>query len=365
MSNILGLWIALGKRHVEFQAGLQKDCQDIEIACPIPQKRVKNCWIGEKLEFSPKVESLYDESVQSTHASLDSSILEKRIEKMKQFFTLLCNEDLIELKIYRSFDYEQRAIVDSILEKRYKDSLLKALKTATSEIEKLDSYLFLKVKRMDHSEKSILSMQLTMLREEFKSQYYGTLRPRDLHDEINKKIFRFYFDKWIDPDSLISLSSVNDNRGRGTRLAESLPRHAAIFCMKKGLTKFWFRAVSSKFLDAILNMSLAELQKYCKSRLSLKLDEIFTLNVDPEAYFQALAERIKNPKFKLPLTLKEVAFSHFKTTKKIKKLRKITLDNEVEEFKTHFGEESYMDALALWKGGVSNTLGSSKSSLLG
>lgn len=358
MSNILGMWIALGKRQTGTQLETSYAWPDLDIACPIPQKRVKDTSFGVgSIEESAGAELLCEES---TQASTDSSGLASRIEQLKLLFLELCIEDQLDLVLYRSLDAEQKEIVDSILAKRYKESLITSLQGSNFQQQKLDTYPHMRVKRMDHSEKSILSMQLTMLRDKFKSEHYGTSRPKDLHDAINKQLFRKYFDGWMDPDQLIPISSASSPKVKNSGPPEMLPRHAAIFCMKKGLTKFWFKAVSSKFLEAVSNIGLKELIEYCRTRFSLKIDEIFAdETTDPDAYFLSLAEKIKNPKFKLPLTLQEIAYSQQKVQKKLLKLKKITEESELEEFKTHFGAATYKENIASWKGGVSNMLGSS------
>ena len=358
MSNILGMWIALGKRQTGSPFEASFAWPDLEIACPIPQKRMKDTSFGVgKIEEAAVAELLCEES---TQASTDSSGLTSRIEQLKTMFLELCIEDQLDLVLYRSLDDEQKEIVDSIISKRYKESLFTSLQSTDFDKLKLDTYPHMRVKRMDHSEKSILSMQLTMIRDDFKSEHYGTSRPKDLHDAINKQLFRKYFDRWIDPDQLIPISSATSPKMRNSGPPEMLPRHAAIFCMKKGLTKFWFKAASSKFLEAVVNVSLEELRQYCQSRFSLKIDEIFSdATDDPDAYFLTLAEKINNPKFKLPLTLKEITYSQQKVKRKLMKLKKITEENELEEFKAHFGAATYRENLTNWKGGVTNLHGSS------
>lgn len=253
------MWIALGKRQTGIPLETSFAWPDLEIACPIPQKRVKDISFGEigNTEETAAAELLCEES---TQASIDSSGLGSRIEQLKILFLELCIEDQLDLILYRSLDAEQKDIVNAILAKRYKESLFTSLQSANLDKLKLDTYPHMRVKRMDHSEKSILSMQLTMLRDNFKSEHYGTSRPKDLHDAINKQLFRKYFDCWMDPNKLIPISSASSPKVKNPAPPELLPRHAAIFCMKKGLTKFWFKAVSTNFLEAVANVSLEDLR---------------------------------------------------------------------------------------------------------
>ena len=358
MSNILGMWISLGKRQTANPDPHPAEWP-IDIACPIPQKRTKTIFESRQDEETAVSELL---SAKSTRDSTTSSELMAKIEQLRALFHRLCTDDQLDLAIYSSLDQNQKEVVDSILSKRYKESLIKEL-TNLSRLKQgaIDTYLHMKAKRMDHVEKSILSMQLNILREGFKSVHYGTARPKDLHDAVNKKLFKYYFDGWMDSEKPISISSIPSSKSKISNPPEILPRHAALFCIKKGLTNFWFKTVSTKFLEAVMNVSLEKVKSYCVKRFSVKLLEIFPESFcDSEVYFKTLAQRVKTPKFKLPLTLKEIVFSYQKTKKKMMKLRVITEENELEEFKTEFGAETYREHLVKWRGGVLNTLGSSQ-----
>src|SRR5205823_4374470 len=110
MSNILGMWIALGKRQTGIPLETSFAWPDLEIACPIPQKRVKEISIGVgNIEETAATELLCEES---TQASTDSSGLTSRIEQLKMLFLELCIEDQLDLNLYRSLDAEQKEIVD-------------------------------------------------------------------------------------------------------------------------------------------------------------------------------------------------------------------------------------------------------------
>lgn len=319
----------------------------MDIACPTPQKRTKSISSEKALDEPTGVELVSEDS---TKASSHSPCLKGKVEQLKRFFLDICRDDCIDLEVYRGLDDAQVRVVAAILGKRYKDSLLRELATAGSEIKTIESFAHMKPKRMDHTEKSILSVQLTVLRDKFKAEHYGTSRPKDLHDEINKRLFRRYFAEWQDPDQLISIASADSPRAKTVVPPEELPRHSAIFCMKKGLTRFWFKAVSTKFLDAVVNINVEEIKRFCNSRFEAKLEEIFgECSADSNTYFDALADKVQNSKFKLPLTLREIEFSYQKTNKKMTKLRRVTEDSELQEFQTRFGAESYYDQWARWR----------------
>jgi hypothetical protein len=278
-----------------------------------------------------------------------------KIEALKEIFLKVSTQDLLDLKLYNKLDASQMKVVDAIFNKRYRTELIASIKNQTEG--ELNTFQYLVPKRMDHCEKSSMSIRLSILREKFKESEYGDKRPKDLHDQINKALFRVYFDPCIDSEEMVEISkSGGQDDPRGSK-EKKIPRRSAIFCMKKGLTKCWFRSISSKFLNHLVNIKPEEIKKYYFDRFMIKLDEIFGpkdnreygLEESLDSYYDSMLKKIENKKFKLPLTSRELEHCDIKALKKISKLRRYTDSGETEDFKEKYGEAAYVEKLNAWR----------------
>lgn len=278
-----------------------------------------------------------------------------KIEALKELFLKVSTHDVLDLKLYNKLDTSQMKVVDAIFNKRYKSELFAAMKSQTDG--ELNTFQYLVPKRMDHCEKSSMSIRLSILREKFKESEYGDKRPKDLHDQINRALFRVYFDPCIDSEEMVEISkSGGQDDPRGSK-EKKIPRRSAIFCMKKGLTKCWFRSISNKFLNQLVQIRPEEIKKYYFDRFMIKLDEIFGPKDNKEysredsldSYYEHMLKKIENKKFKLPLTSKELEHCDNKALKKIGKLRKFTDIGETEDFKEKYGEGAYLEKLTTWQ----------------
>lgn len=348
MSDILGSWLICKRQHFALGKAACYQWPDPGIEqLFVPEKRVKTASVFDRPE--PLRDCVADcMSEESTKVSAGASYTPTKAEDVKLLFSHLFSKDQLDMKAYRQLAPEKQEVVLMIFKKRYKQPLIDQIKHANNSVASISTFEHLKLKRMDHCEKTIMSMILNTVRDRFKQEYYGSTRPKDLHDEINKVLFSKYFDYWVISETLVEIAKQTGTDGNSDG-SELLPRRSAIFCMKKGLTKYWFKAVSTKFIDNLLTVDLETVQTYCQARYSLKLDEIFGTQTEyKDNYFSELGFRIESPKFKLPFTFKELELCYLKAKKKILKLRKLTEESELEEFKAQFGELGYKEAYSKW-----------------
>lgn len=263
-----------------------------------------------------------------------------KIGDLKELIRLISEQDKLDLVRYAALDPDQKRVIDAIFNKRYKSEILAEIPLALAQnLPTLDTYKFLQPKRMDHCEKSSMSIKLGLVKETFISTEYGKRRPKDLRDDINRTIFKKYFHDCINPDQKVEVSK-GSGEDEKTSEAEMMVRRSAIFCMKKGLTKCWFKSISSKFLNLIMKISVDQVKKYYFDRFLIKLDEIFGNDAESmDGYYDRMLTKINSKKFKLPLTSKELEKCEEKATKKIRKLKVNTIKQEEEDFRAAFGEE--------------------------
>lgn len=263
-----------------------------------------------------------------------------KIRDLKELIRLISEQDKLDLVKYASLDPDQKRVIDAIFIKRYKEDILKEIPIALAQNQPyLDTYKYLQPKRMDHCEKSSMSIKLGLVKETFISTEYGKRRPKDLRDDINRTIFKKYFHECIDPDQLVEVSKGSGDEEKPSA-SDMMVRRSAIFCMKKGLTKCWFKSISTKFLNLIMRISVDQVKKYYFDRFLIKLDEIFGNDSESmEGYYEKMLAKINSKKFKLPLTSRELEKCEEKASKKIRKLRVNTTKQEEEDFKAAFGED--------------------------
>lgn len=349
MADILGTWLACKRSHLAL--GIRVCLQWPEPATEQffePEKRLKlesmNDWLW-KHEHC-KADSISDKSTQQSAEVSEPPAT--RANELKILFTGVFCKDELDLSLYRRLSLEQRQATLLILGKRYNKPLIDQLEQKEVSTTSIQTFQYMKLKRMDHCEKTVVSMQLSILRDRFKLERYCSSRPKELHKDINTALFKEYFANWLNPEALVEMSRPLrcDSPSEGS---EWLPRQSALFCMKKGLTKFWFKAVSTKFIDAVQAVDLAAVQSYCEERYPLKLDKIFGSDLEtPDNYFLDLSRRIANNKFKLPLTKRELELCYTKAQNKISMLRKATEEQEMNEFKAYFGDASFKQEYENW-----------------
>lgn len=263
-----------------------------------------------------------------------------KIRDLKELVRLISEQDKLDLVLYVALDPDQKRVIDAIFTKRYKEEILKEIPLALAQnLPFIDTYTFLQPKRMDHCEKSSMSIKLGLVKETFISTEYGKRRPKDLRDDINRTIFKKYFHDCINPDQMVEVSKGSGEDDKPSA-SDMMVRRSAIFCMKKGLTKCWFKSISSKFLNLIMKISVEQVKKFYFDRFLIKLDEIFGNDGESmEGYYDRMLRKINSKKFKLPLTSKELEKCEEKATKKIRKLRVNTTKQEEEDFRAAFGED--------------------------
>jgi hypothetical protein len=263
-----------------------------------------------------------------------------KIQELKEIIKLISEEDKLDLNLYSSLDPDQKRVIDAIFRKRYKPEIFVEIANGlANKVQFLETFKCLQPKRMDHCEKSSMSIKLGLVKDTFITTEYGKRRPKDLRDDINRTIFKKYFHDCINPDQLVEVS-----KGSGEEIkpvdSDMMPRRSAIFCMKKGLTKCWFKSISSKFLNMIMSIKVDQVKRYYFDRFLIKLDEIFGWdNESMDGYYDKMIEKINSKKFKLPLTSKELEKCEEKANKKIKKLKVHTFNQEHEDFKAHFQDD--------------------------
>lgn len=277
-----------------------------------------------------------------------------QIELIKLLFKQISLEDRMDLKIYRALAPDMQEVVKQIFIKRYNKQLVQKI-DASKEEEWISTYEYLQLKRVDHCEKSSMSLKLGILKERFIAQEYGRKRPKDLKEDINKAIFRRYFDARMDGEEPMEICKTDSIRRSNKDVPESLPRRSAIFCMKKGLTKCWFRSISSRFLKELMDIKIEEVKKYYFQRFLIKLDEIFGYTGPLEQYHQVMVKKIHNKKFKLPLTAKELDLCDAKAVKKISKLKKMTDEFEEKDFRDIYGKELCQEMLRKYRDAEQST----------
>jgi len=340
MDSPFGLWLTLRKR--------SQPPWEWEGWGPVTEKPRQNKPLKGRDDKSTASTVTEDQNSPSNEQSASRflwKVGDPRIDELKSLFRTLCVEDRLDMKLFRNFSPGQVKIAEAILRKRYKvelwDRILKF------EGDSLETFDYILPKRMDHCEKTSMSLKLTILRERFKESQYGHSRPKDLHDAINAAFFRKYFHPCFDPEALVEVS-----RHSISPIPETMPRRSAIFCMKKGLTKSWFKAISSKFLKEVLSISCEEMQSYYFDKFSIKLNEIFNPKGDhfTDSYYDEMLSKINSDKFKLPFTSKELQFCEFKASKKIQKLQKYTVMQEMQEFRAKFGDQMFKAELDRWSG---------------
>lgn len=358
MSTFMDSWFCLGKRAISYECEFNFMFVHGSIAShPVVKKTATS--------RKPAPAETQDESSggsETEDTSLPMNFPSKykpktfhpKIEALKEIFLKVSMQDVLDLKLYNKLDPFQVKVVDAIFNKRYKSELFTAIKSQPDG--ELNTFQFLIPKRMDHCEKSSMSIRLSILREKFKESEYGDKRPKDLHDQINRALFKVYFDPCIDSEEMVEISkSGGQDDPRGTK-EKKIPRRSAIFCMKKGLTKCWFRSISTKFLTQLLQIKSEEIKKYYFDRFMIKLDEIFGPKDNREygrdesldSYFEHMVSKIQNKKFKLPLTSKELDHCDSKALKKISKLRKFTETGEKEDFQEKYGDGAYLEKYQAW-----------------
>ncbi len=359
MSTFMDSWFCLGKRALSYEGDLDFIfVHGISASRPISKKTA----ISRKpVPVETRVESSEESETEDTSVPVNFPSKYKpksfhpKIEALKEIFLKVSTQDLLDLNLYNKLDTSQMKVVDAIFSKRYKTDLFAAMKNQTEG--ELNTFLYLVPKRMDHCEKSSMSIRLSILREKFKESEYGDKRPKDLHDQINRALFKVYFDPCIDSEEMVEISKSGGQDDARSSKDKKIPRRSAIFCMKKGLTKCWFRSISSKFLNQLVNIKPDEIKKYYFDRFMIKLDEIFGPKDNREygrdesldSYYDHMLKKIENKKFKLPLTSKELEHCDNKALKKIGKLRKYTDSGETEDFKEKYGEAVYVDKLNAWR----------------
>lgn len=271
-----------------------------------------------------------------------------KIRDLKEILKLISEQDKLDLALYASLDPDQKRVIDAIFKKRYKMEIFPEIQNGlTNNQIFIETFKFLQPKRMDHCEKSSMSIKLGLVKDTFISNEYGKRRPKDLRDDINRTIFKKYFHECIDPDQMVEVSKGSGEDEKPTD-SELLPRRSAIFCMKKGLTKCWFKSISTKFLNLITNINVDQVKRYYFDRFLIKLDEIFGWEQESmEGYYDKMIQKIESKKFKLPLTSKELEKCEEKANKKIKKLKVHTAQQEAEDFKTKY-KDDWQKYLAQW-----------------
>lgn len=359
MSTFMDSWFCLGKRVLSYESEF-----DFIFVHPSTASRLapKKTPISRKpVPVETRVESSDESETEDTSVpvSFPSKYKPKsyhpKIEALKELFLKVSTQDVLDLRLYNKLDGSQMKVVDAIFNKRYKPDLLAAIKSQTDG--EINTFQFLVPKRMDHCEKSSMSIRLSILREKFKESEYGDKRPKDLHDQINRALFRVYFDPCIDSEEMVEISKSGGQDDPRSSKEKKIPRRSAIFCMKKGLTKCWFRSISNKFLNQLVHIKPEEIKKYYFDRFMIKLDEIFGPKDNREygrddsldSYYEHMLKKIENKKFKLPLTSKELEHCDNKALKKIGKLRKYTDLGEKEDFIEKYGEGAYVEKLAAWR----------------
>ena len=349
----MNVWISLGKRSLSPFVSTDLSFLDrprvekARVKKPLPTRNEKPIPV---IEVSCS-DSDSDDNDQPMSLSLSSGYKPRtfhpKIEELKQVFMKISREDTLDLGLYKNLDDDQKKVVDAIFVKRYKPEIVAAISLEKNA--QMPIFEYLVKKRMDHCEKTSMSLRLSILREKFKEVEYGDKRPKDLHDEINKLLFKKYFDTCIDSEEPVEISKNVSGTGDLNDKSKYLPRRSAIFCMKKGLTKCWFRSISSKFLSSLMKIKVEDLKKYYFERFVIKLDEIFGPTNDYlEGYYETLINKIQNKKFKLPLTSKELEFCDSKAVKKINKLKKYTEAGEKEDFRFKYGENRYLEKYNAW-----------------
>ena len=271
-----------------------------------------------------------------------------KIRDLKELIKLISEQDKLDLALYASLDTDQKRVIDAIFKKRYKMDIFPEILNALANNQPfIETFKFLQPKRMDHCEKSSMSIKLGLVKDTFISNEYGKRRPKDLRDDINRTIFKKYFHECINPDQMVEVSKGSGEEEKPTD-SELLPRRSAIFCMKKGLTKCWFKSISTKFLNLITNINVDQVKRYYFDRFLIKLDEIFGWEQESlEGYYDKMIEKINSKKFKLPLTSRELEKCEEKANKKIKKLKVHTIQQEAEDFKTAY-KDNWQHHLNQW-----------------
>lgn len=277
-------------------------------------------------------------------------VFDEKIEEIKAIFFKISTQDTLDMQAYHALDSNQLQIVNEIFHKRYEPDIFKAIEQCKQD--QLCVYDYLIKKRMDHCEKSSLSLRLAILRTQFTLPEDSNIQAanKDISDNVNNRLFKYYFDHWINPERMMEITKGVHSGDDEKMTPVILPRKNAIFCVRKGLTKGWFKSISTKFLNHLITISCELLKIYYFERFQVKLDEIFGDDnpTDMETYCEKMKAKIRDKKFKLPLTSKELEYCDLKAFKKIKKLRKYTDESEYREFKEHYGDQEFAERYQSW-----------------
>ncbi len=280
-----------------------------------------------------------------------SAFSKGQVHQLKELFRTLFVEDCLDLNVYFDLNPRQRLITDKILKKRFKDSLFEELKQSQSRCH-LDCHQHLQKKRIDHSEKSCATIIMNIIKERYQETFgFASSRTRDA---TALELFKRYFPDWFNPHELVALTQPDGGSFIDDSNVPKIPRMDAVFCIKIGLTAQWFRTISTRLLIDFTAVDLEEVRSYyVHRRLSTKLDEIFgkcgIIHPDQEEkYYSELSGKVDNKKFKLPMSVKELANSVGLVRTRVRNQSNITELTEQEHFQSHYGNERFLKEYNDW-----------------
>lgn len=279
----------------------------------------------------------------------------QQVQQLKEFFRTLFTEDCLDMSLYQNMCRDQKAVVVSIIKRRFKESLLGEMTKCTSG--KLPTFSHILKKRVDHCEKSAMTVMISTLREKQKLLQSDEQNPQPPKENINLKLFRRFFPSWVDPFEPVQIyQSECDQQNEKCRKPKQMSRINAAFCIKMGLTGCWSRVVSTRLLKGLLSITSEEMRiYYVNKKISIKLEEIFGgpqhVNDDEDnlrCYYTYLREKIEGKKFKLPLSNMELQECEQLARSRIKNQFEFTSCNEREEFKNRYGDIEYIEKHVEW-----------------
>lgn len=363
MESALSLTILLGKRRA-MDESLDYSKLQVGMIC----KPKKPLLMASPLNQPPEPLTVKEEDI-SDNENDDSTtntnhmigkyvpqVYHPQIEQLKELIMNLSQHDRISVTQLKQLNAHQIKAFKNILARRYDEKLQgeieKMLKAEEPTPEFISTYEYLNIKRVDHCEKSIMSLKLTLLKDSYLSKDYGKYKPLGAKDKISRAVFDQYFCSKFNPDEEVLISQP-DRHGANPENDKKLVRRYAIFCMKKGLTKSWFKSVSTKLIDRIDSIQVEDVIKYYFDHIDIKLDEIFQPKGKPdsepdEGYYKTLDEKVSNNKFKLPFTKKELEKCEVRAKKKIKKNRPFIEKSEREDFQRVFGSKRWEREYETW-----------------